>query len=133
VSDPGDAAGTRIDADVDPRNLAATFARDNIPCAVDSDCCLVTDACKNTALVVSALDKNIVTNLIHSADMTLCTGCIGAFVEVSCKMGTCSGTSVDFTSPDAGHLDERLGQDHCGSISPPPAPKHTGTKFGCGG
>ncbi len=117
----------------DPRARAATYARDDIPCNVDSDCCLVTDRCLNSALVVGAADKDTVTSLLRSADMTRCTGCVGAFVQVSCNQGKCLGTSVDLRSADGAAPDPRLAQDHCGSVDGPQTPKRTGSKFGCGG
>ncbi len=117
----------------DPRAKAATYARDDIACVVDSDCCLVTDGCRATALVVSAADKDTVASLIRSADMRLCVGCIAPFVQVSCKQGKCVGTSVDLQSRDAGDPDPRLTQDHCGTIDSPVAPKREGSTFSCGG
>jgi hypothetical protein len=117
----------------DPRARAATYARDDIPCGVDSDCCVVTDGCLNSALVVSAADRDTVASLIRSADMTRCTGCIAAFVQVSCNQGKCLGASVDYRTADGAAADPRLAQDHCGSLDGPQPPKRTGSMFGCGG
>ncbi len=83
--------------------------------------------------MVGAADKDAVTNLIRSADMKQCLGCIAPFVQVSCTQGKCLGTSIDIISPDAGDPDPRLAQDHCGTVDRPITPRRVGSKFGCGG
>jgi hypothetical protein len=108
------------------------FARSDIACTVDTDCCVVTDDCTQSAVVVSAADKDTVANLYRSADMNRCTACIAQLVEVACQSGVCVGTLLDFPGPGGGNPDPRLAADHCGSINSSLPPKSTGSIFGCG-
>lgn len=102
------------------REQARSYARGSVPCAVDSDCCVVIDRCINQALVVGAKDKATVASLVAQPDPSGCTGCILPAVQVQCVAGQCAGTLVDLFSADGG-IDaaayEALTQDHCASIA----------------
>src|SRR5258706_14709550 len=56
----------------DPRTEASQYALDPIPCAQDSDCCVVNDSCLSTAYVVASKDSAKVAALIASAANSAC-------------------------------------------------------------
>jgi hypothetical protein len=101
------------------REQARSYARGSIPCAVDSDCCVVIDRCINQALVVRASVKDTVASLVSQPDPGGCTGCILPSVQVSCTQGQCAGVLVDSFLPDGG-VDAAtyasLTRDHCGPV-----------------
>src|SRR4051794_5357420 len=90
-----DSASSEAAEPMDPRIKAGTYARDNIPCTVDTDCCVVLDQCYEQALVVSAGDKDAVRSLLNGADMGRCSLCVLPLVQASCTQGKCTGTFVD--------------------------------------
>lgn len=68
----------------DPLAEARGYAVDPIPCAQDSDCCVVNDGCRSTAYVVASRDSTEVSSLIASADNSSCNGCVTPMLQLSC-------------------------------------------------
>lgn len=102
------------------REQARSYARGNVPCVTDSDCCVVIDRCINQALVVRSTDKDKVAALVSQPDPAGCTGCLLPAVQVACVSGQCVGTLVNEFSSDAGvdaAVYMSLTTDHCGSIA----------------
>jgi hypothetical protein len=111
------------------RYAAEAYARDDLACQSDADCCVVVDTCVSNALVVSATDRAEVEGLLAEADDGVCTRCIAPAVQVRCDAGTCVGESLPF-SDDATYAE--LSKTHCGSL---PLPQSSGAQmkvFGCG-
>lgn len=100
----------------DPRAEAAAFARNDIPCTTDADCCVVFDLCLNDGYVVAAKDKDKVASLVASADKSRCTACIPPSTEVSCApTGFCTGAKVECT----GSFFSDGAKNHCGKLTLP--------------
>jgi len=125
-------AGTGGGTNPEPED-PADFADGNVACDTDADCCVVVNDCANQAYVVGIDDKDKVAALVAIAeqDRSRCTGCIAPAVEVTCENAKCVGSLVEFTA--SSQPDERLFQDHCGTISTPDTTAQTGSMFGCGG
>jgi hypothetical protein len=118
------------------RAQARAYARDDIPCTSDSDCCVVTDMCTSTSMLVGAADRSAVRNLIDRAYDTErddCNLCIAPAVEVSCgPAGYCVGIEAGCS----------MGSDHCGRPDagvcpyapngPLAVPRRAQAMFGCG-
>lgn len=125
---PSDPSG---EEPVDP----ATFANGQAPCQTASDCCVVVNDCSNTAYVVGLEDKDAATEAVaaESAGQEAighCTACIAAYVQVSCQDGKCAGVELDVRQ---GPVDERLAEDHCGTVEDiPQTSTDYGSMFGCG-
>jgi hypothetical protein len=84
---------------------------DVIPCTTDTDCCVVTDKCRAAAYVVHAGDT-----VQMPAPESGCVKCIGPFVQVWCKDGTCQ----------SGYYPGAYQGDHCGTLPPPVASDDSG-------
>jgi hypothetical protein len=82
----------------------------DIPCSVDTDCCVVTDGCRSAAYVVHAGDT-------VQMPQTACNACIGPAVQVWCKNGTCQSGELKNMDLNAA-ASFRL--DHCGTLPIPP-------------
>lgn len=124
------------------RAEALSYARENIACTQDSDCCVVFDMCMNQGYVVSAADRGTVAQLISTADQSTCNGCEPPPIEVTCgSAGFCIGARL------ACGWDQAASTDHCGKVARPdggcptenplnlkPAPpaKKLQTVIGCG-
>lgn len=80
---------------------------ENIPCTTDTDCCVVTDACRSAAYVVHAGDT-------VQMPKTTCNACIVPAVQVWCKNGTCQSGSLSFADGLQAFM-----QDHCGTLPIP--------------
>jgi hypothetical protein len=106
------ACGSR---DEEPRTQAEQYATDPIPCAQDSDCCVVNDGCHSTAYVVAAKDSAKVSSLIASADHTTCDRCVTPMVQLSCVSGVCVGQRVNI----ACSLATPYPGNHCGTLDVP--------------
>jgi hypothetical protein len=102
---------------------AADYARDDIACASDADCCVVIDGCHAVGLVVSASDQRMVRQLLDTepVEETECLRCI----QVSCENAVCVGTSIEGTD----FLDT-LAVDHCGTVGESDEGE-TGSMHGC--
>jgi hypothetical protein len=98
---------------------ALSYAREDIACTKDSDCCVVIDLCKNQGLVVGAEDRATVTELISdwNAIQTAtgsreCNMCIPPPIEVSCgAAGFCVGAEASCA------WDPALSSNHCGKAA----------------
>jgi len=108
-SGTGGSAGTG-----NPRTQAAAFAREDIKCTQDSDCCVVFDGCTAEGYVVGATDQSAVRTLLTSAPADMCVNCIPPAVQVSCgPNGTCIGQKIQCTD---GLLEDAI-KDHCGKVT----------------
>jgi hypothetical protein len=142
---PGDAG---VDAAA-IHSQALSYAREDIACTQDSDCCVVFDMCKDQGLIVGAKDQSTVTQLIAewnqvqaSTGSTECYACIAPAIDVSCSAsGFCVGAKLGCA------WDAKASANHCGRITTsdggcptakpqstePKAPsKHPETVIGCG-
>jgi hypothetical protein len=96
----------------DQRAEALSYAREDIACTKDSDCCVVFDMCLNRGYVVGAADQATVANLIATADQTTCNRCMPPPVEISCgASGFCVGTKLG-----CGH-GSTASANHCGKVT----------------
>jgi len=111
-------AGTGVSAGSgDVRQQAAAFAREDIPCTADADCCVVFDGCRAEGYVVGAADKDKVRALLTSASSDMCVNCIPPMIQVACgPNGTCVGQKIECTGST--FLQEGYA-DHCGKLSLP--------------
>ena len=124
------------------RTQAAALARDDIPCVLDADCCVVFDMCQNTGYVVASGDNTATSTLLSGAPQDGCTNCIPPAIQVSCGAnGFCTGVKVECV----GSMFQEGMQDHCGALTlpaecavvPPKAPPSSGgyiphVILGCG-
>lgn len=112
-----DSAGTAGSAGGDARAQAALFAREDLACTQDSDCCVVFDMCVNEGYLVAAKDKDAVKALLDSAPDDMCTNCIPPAIQVSCgTSGFCVAGKVSCTS--SSFFQEGMA-DHCGKLTLP--------------
>jgi hypothetical protein len=89
----------------------------NIPCNVDSDCCVVADECHSAAYVVHAGDT-------VEVPQTGCNLCLVPAVQVWCAGGTCQSGRVSTG------FDPSFSQNHCGSLPLPDGAALTGPDGG---
>jgi hypothetical protein len=99
----------------DIRVQASRYAVDPIPCAQDSDCCVVNDGCKASAYVVAAGDSSKVSSLLASADNTVCERCVTPMIQLKCLVGRCVGQRITPGCP----LPTDYPGDHCGVLDVP--------------
>ncbi|HEY3357599.1 MAG TPA: hypothetical protein VGQ83_30385 [Polyangia bacterium] len=122
------------------REEALTYARDHIACTSTADCCAVQDGCLARMLLVSAADRDTVTQLLADAPMDMCLACITPPVQVDCRQGEC--VMVAMTGGDYNDVGPFM-QDHCGALelpagwteapaSVPAGPRSPATVIGCG-
>ena len=109
----------------DQRYAAEAYARDDLACQSDADCCAVIDACSNEALVVLVSDRPAVEALLEGAKDVGCTNCIPPAVQVTCEANRCVGASVGGSVSDEATL-TKLRQSHCGSL---PLPESSGAQM----
>ncbi len=83
---------------------------DNIPCATDKDCCVVTDSCRSSAYVVHAGDS------VQMPSPGACNACIGPAVQVWCKNGVCQSGELKTMNMDVAMP---FMTDHCGTLPIP--------------
>jgi hypothetical protein len=114
-----------------PREQAATYARSDIACTVDSDCCVVVDNCLDTGYLVAATDRDQVRALLDGASMDRCLACIPPSVQIACEASRCVAKIVSNDDPKTPPPDE-LRQDHCGSLDTNAPMSPVGSEFGCG-
>lgn len=101
----------------DARAQAALFAREDLACTQDADCCVVFDMCVNEGYLVAAKDKDAVKGLLDSAPDDMCTNCIPPAIQVSCgASGFCVAGKIECTSST--FLQEGMA-DHCGKLTLP--------------
>ena len=120
-STAGDSAGPSSDAGMSAHELRAEarpYARDDIACTGDADCCVVIDYCPNEGYVVGAADRSTVRDLLgrafdlrledpHPEPVDQCNTCVPPLVSVGCgPAGFCVGQVVNGPG---------VGQDHCGN------------------
>ena len=98
------------------REQARSYARGSVPCATDTDCCVVVDRCINQALVVRATDRDKVASLVASDDPGGCTACLLPAVQVSCDNGQCAGALVSPVADGGADAYAALSTDHCGTL-----------------
>src|SRR5262245_3204020 len=88
----------------DPRERASEYASDPVPCADDSDCCIVNDGCQSTAYLVASINASTVSSLLASADKTTCDRCMTPMIQASCfrsrfgqpqSFGVCVGERIN--------------------------------------
>jgi hypothetical protein len=92
-----DAATIDHAANAEARRAAArTYARDDIACTKDSDCCAVHDPCLVQWYIVGVADKDTVASILGEADwLAGCSPCSTPDVEVSCgPAGFCVGQEL---------------------------------------
>jgi hypothetical protein len=137
-----DASATDAGGDASsPIDQAYAYAKGDLSCTADTDCCVVIDGCLNEGLVVTAAEQAKVASLLAEFDQNAmthpsagneCNGCIVPPVQVACVHGQCVGTMVDMFSPDGGVPDlTPFYKNHCGSLPNAPETKMTGTILGC--
>ena len=125
----------------DARSRVLQYARDDLACTTDADCCVVFDQCRNQGYLVSAADQQKAADLIASADDSSCTACITPPVDVRCgEAGYCVAERINCVS------DPVASADHCGAVAASngdcsvaaqalgsiSAPRQTETVIGCG-
>jgi hypothetical protein len=104
-------------------------------CEVDGDCCVVTDACKGGAYVVTQQDYPRARELASDSQSSgECYDCIPPRVDVRCDPDSrkCVGRTIDYDAPEA----PGLAPDHCGSVLSDPWPSRSADPdpmFTCGG
>jgi hypothetical protein len=116
----GSAAGAAGAAD--SRAQAATYARDDLPCTQDSDCCVVFDSCLAQGYLVAASDKTVVSGLLAAADRSACVNCIPPPIEAWCNAGICKAVKITCTNS----FPSDAMQSHCGKVSSLPSDCTTG-------
>ena len=77
----------------------------DIPCNLDTDCCVAIDQCHSVAYVVHAGDS-------LQIPQTNCNLCIAPPVQVWCDNGKCTNAVLPFTSDTP----QALMTDHCGPV-----------------
>jgi hypothetical protein len=117
------------------RAQARAYARDDIPCQSDSDCCTVVDGCVSQTYVVSAADQATVTELTQEAmrvERDVCNACIPPAVEVACgPAGFCVGAErCGSWLAHCGRTD--AGACPSGALSVTGPPRRSQAVFGCG-
>lgn len=129
-SDAGEAATA------DPRAAALSYARDDLACAIDADCCVVFDACRAAGLVVGAADRATVASLVASAANDACVRCVSPAVQVRCVASRCTGVALEQSGTSATYPSE-FARDHCGALDVPAGWSEPTTRvqkaIGCGG
>ena len=119
------------------RAEALAYARDDIPCKTDTDCCTVTDMCLNQVYVVSAANQATVQQLITEADRTtVCNMCIYPNVAVGCgPAGVCVGR-VDNCAVSGANFCGSTMRAGCtsqpASVKPKSPGEHVQVVLGCG-
>jgi hypothetical protein len=103
----------------DARTQALSYARDDLPCTTEADCCVVFDGCRATGLIVAAADKDKVSSLLASASNDSCLLCIAPAVQVKCEAGKCTGVEVEPGSGADMDAGESFRKNHCGTMSLP--------------
>ncbi len=116
----------------DPRSQALSYASKDIPCSVDSDCCVVVDMCLDTGYLVGQNDRDTVRGLLDGASMDRCLACIPPPVQVTCEAGKCLANLVTDDSTASNEVRGQLRSDHCGSLDINAPMKDAGSQFGCG-
>jgi hypothetical protein len=105
---------------------ALSYARHDIACEKDSDCCAVFSQCSATALIVSAADKARVEQLIPEVgDMGSCVACIPPAVQVRCESQRCVGSKLVTTTGGLADVQPFMGT-HCGAMTVPVGWKTSG-------
>jgi hypothetical protein len=123
----------------DPRVTARSYAREDIPCTNDSDCCTVVDSCLSQTYVVGVADQDAVTRLVAEANRlgtAGCNFCIAPSVAVSCApTGFCVG-AIDACGSPVAHCGNGGRQDGGACTAQPlnvsRPPTHGQTILGCG-
>jgi hypothetical protein len=110
-SGSGGAAGSAGSAG-DKRTQAATYARDDLSCIQDADCCVVFDSCRAQGYLVAAADKTVVSGLLGSAEDSSCLKCIPPMIQAWCDAGVCRAAKITCT----GSLPSEAMQTHCGKM-----------------
>ena len=107
----------------DPRSLAQGYARDDLTCTKDDECCIVFDGCLTEGLVVAAKDRTAVADLLARASKDTCTSCLNPALQARCQAGYCTGKYLQEGSSDAGTCDfsslQTFMTDHCGLLTVP--------------
>ncbi|RYE85419.1 MAG: hypothetical protein EOO75_17005 [Myxococcales bacterium] len=114
------------------RYAAEAYARDDIPCLSDGDCCVVVDPCVSNALVVGVNDRGEVEQLLAEANDGTCTRCVAPAVQVRCEASTCVGQSVSLADAGGDATYGELSKTHCGAVALPPPSGAQMKVFGCG-
>jgi hypothetical protein len=100
-------------------NQALSYARHDIACTTDADCCAVFSQCSATALIVSAADKAKVEQLIPSVtEADTCVSCIPPPVQVRCENKLCVGSELKNTSGAYTDVQSFMAT-HCGAMTVP--------------
>ena len=110
----GSAAGAAGTADT--RVEARTYARDDLSCTQDSDCCVVFDYCVSQGYLVAAIDQAHVAELLKDAPQDKCNLCIPPPIQASCDSGICKAVKISCTGSDM--LGDAT-KNHCGKVTLP--------------
>jgi hypothetical protein len=111
VAVPLACSGGGSNTTADGGTIYTSLPPDDIKCATDTDCCVITDGCRSAAYVVHAGDA------VQMPQPSMgCNACIVPAVQVWCKNGTCQSgelENIDYAASAA------FRQDHCGTLPIP--------------
>lgn len=109
----------------DTRSQALEYARNDLACTSDADCCVAFDGCLAQGLVVAKSDQSTVQSLLSKASQDMCLDCIAPHIQVRCASGSCTGTILKLEAAAGASCDEYgpatapFRQDHCGTLALP--------------
>jgi hypothetical protein len=102
------------------RTQAASYAKADISCQADADCCTVVDDCTSVVLIVSSQDQKTVEDLVTESGPTdSCRKCGPPLVQVRCTQKRCVGYAIMAGQYQVEDSRDPLSHDHCGTYAIP--------------